>query len=111
MYNEFVLLLQDPRKKVQVGWRVERSSSRLRVLLNLGIRLLLQNEIVAHDSLPHVSYLIYDSLEVRCSVIGASDKDVVRFPRGGRGVKRRYRNEPYFVVSTVYQQIFEAYLS
>jgi len=49
-------------KKYKGGGDLKVSS--LRVLLDLGVWLLLQDKVMAHNSFPHISYFVYDRLEV-----------------------------------------------
>lgn len=48
---------------------------------------LLEDEVLADHSLPDVLNVLNDCLEVRCSVVRASDEDVVLSTRGCRGIQ------------------------
>ena len=88
-------------------------------LLNLHVFTLLEHERRAHDTLPHILNVLDDSLEVRCSIVGASDEDVVVLAVCCGSVQRRDGDESRRyseVINTLYLEQLEsknkcAYLS
>ena len=61
--------------------------------LNLDVALLENEVLAAEDPLPDVVHVVNDSLEVRCSIVGASDEDVVVLAVCCGSVQRRDGDE------------------
>ena len=77
------------------GWKGEegeKSSETIALGLVLSLTLL-QHQVGADGPLPNIVNFLNDSLEVRCSVVGASDEDVVVLAVCCGSVQRRDGDE------------------
>lgn len=71
------------------------STPLFRIRLNFS---LLQHEVLAGDALPDIMNVFDDSLEMRCSVVGTSDVDVITHPRRSWRVQRADGNKSVGIV-------------
>lgn len=72
----------------------EKTTCSAGLFLNIFNVSLLENEVLVHDASPNILHILYNSLKVGCSIVRASDKDVISTAVGCGSVQGLDLNEP-----------------